>query len=177
MFGRYDAALVRDWLESAISSLESVRNQARVVPKIDPMDFSFIRDPRLRAVLERDSFELQQVFAAGHWKSSMILSGGVIEGILMDLLANRPETFTAAEAPKKNDITRWTLDELIRVALALSAVNGAVGRLSHSVREYRNLVHPGREIRENLTFGREEATIAVEVLRILVRESHARAAE
>lgn len=41
---------------------------------------------------------------------------------------------------------------------------------AHSVREYRNLVHPGREVRENLSFGREEAAIALEVLRILVRD-------
>ena len=162
--------LVRSWVDAAIASLESAREHSRRQPKMEPMDLSFVRDPRLRAVLERDGFELQQVFAAGHWKSSMILSGGVIEGILTDLLLSRPEAFRAAGAPRKNDLTRWTLDELIRVALELNCVNGAVGRLSHSVREYRNLVHPGREIRENLSFGREEATIAVEVLRILVRE-------
>lgn len=170
VFGRYDASLVRTWLNSAIGSVEAAREHGRSQPAIEPMDFRFIQDQRLRVVLERDSLELQQVFAAGRWKSSIILSGGVIEGILTDLLMNRPEAFRAAGAPKKNDITRWTLDELIRVALELNSVNGAVGRLSHSVREYRNLVHPGREIRENLRFGREEATIAVEVLRILVRE-------
>ncbi len=169
VFGRYDVTLVHTWLDAAIASLETAQEYSRLEPKIEPMDFSFIHDPRLRGVLDHDTFELQQVFHAGYWKSSIVLAGGAIEGILTDLL-NRPEAFSAAGAPRKNDITRWTLDELIRVALELNSVNGAVGRLSHSVREYRNLVHPGREIRENLGFGREEATIALEVLRILVRD-------
>lgn len=170
VFGRYDAALIGAWLDAAIAGLETARERARLEPAIQPIDFSFIRDPRLRAVLERDSFELQQAFARGHWKSSIILAGGAIEGILTDLLLNRPEAFHTAGAPKESDITRWTLDKLIRVSLELNSVNGAVGRLSQSVREYRNLVHPGREISENLNFGREEATIAVEVLHILVRD-------
>ncbi|HYW47010.1 MAG TPA: hypothetical protein VE959_29355 [Bryobacteraceae bacterium] len=171
IFGRYDAALVRTWLASAIARLETAVEQARAAPPIEPMDFSFIQDARLRGVLQRDSLELQQVFQAGYWKSAIILAGGAIEAILTGVLLANPETFSAAAAPKKkNDITRWSLDELIRVALELNTVNGAVGRLSHSVREYRNLVHPGREIRENLAFGREEAAIAMEVLKILVRE-------
>jgi hypothetical protein len=114
--------------------------------------------------------ELQLVFHSKGWKSTIILAGGVIEGILTDLLLHCPEAAKAKCAPRKSDITRWTLHEMLSVALELNQVQPAVGRLSHSVREYRNLIHPGMEIRENLTFGSEEAEIALQVLQILIRE-------
>jgi hypothetical protein len=43
-------------------------------------------------------------------------------------------------------------------------------KLSHSVRGYRNLVHPGNELRSKLTVAPEEARIALSVLDMLHRE-------
>ncbi len=76
----------------------------------------------------------------------------------------------AERAPSKPDITKWSLSDLIEVSLELKLVTPGVQKLSHSLREYRNLVHPGREIRENLVFDAEEAKIALEVLNILYRD-------
>lgn len=170
VFGRYDAVAIGTWLDVAIASLASARQQAHVPLMIKQMDFSFIRDDKLRKVLERDALELQYVFHAKGWKSTIILAGGVIEGILTDVLLHCPEAAKANGAPRKGDITRWTLHEMLTVALELNQVHPALSRLSHSVREYRNLIHPGMEIRENLTFGSEEAAIALQVLQILIRE-------
>jgi hypothetical protein len=77
---------------------------------------------------------------------------------------------SARNAPKKPDITKWDLADIIEVAVELSLVPPAVSKLSHPIREYRNLVHPGNEIRTGLVFGREEARIAIDVLGILHRE-------
>jgi hypothetical protein len=66
--------------------------------------------------------------------------------------------------------TRWDLSELINVAVELQLVTEGVEKLSHSIREYRDLVHPGREIRKKLSFGAEEAKISLEVLKILHRD-------
>jgi hypothetical protein len=38
------------------------------------------------------------------------------------------------------------------------------------VREYRNLIHPGNELRSKLTVGAEEARIAIEILNLIDRE-------
>jgi hypothetical protein len=170
VFGRYDAVAISTWLDVAMASLETTRQQTHVPPRIEQMNLAFIRDEKLRKVLDRDALELQLVFHAKGWKSTIILAGGVIEGILTDLLLHCPEAAKAKCAPRKSDITRWTLHEMLSVALELNQVQPAVGRLSHSVREYRNLIHPGMEIRENLTFGSEEAEIALQVLQILIRE-------
>ena len=72
---------------------------------------------------------------------------------------------SAEAAPKKSDITRWDLSELINVAVELKKVSVGVERLSNSIREYRNLIHPSREIRNELNFGAEEAKIAIRMKR------------
>jgi len=55
--------------------------------------------------------EIQRAFIAHCWKSVIILSGGAIEAILMDLLLQKQSAALAAtKAPKgKSDISRWDL--------------------------------------------------------------------
>jgi hypothetical protein len=77
----------------------------------------------------------------------------------------------AAKAPKgKSDITTWDLGHVINVSVELGLVSSSIDKLSHSVREYRNLIHPGNEMRNRLTFDTEEARIALEVLNMVHRD-------
>ena len=62
------------------------------------------------------------------------------------------------------------LKTLIDVSVELKLVSAGVEKLSNPVREYRNLIHPGNEIRSGLTFGAEEAKIALEILHMLHRD-------
>jgi hypothetical protein len=62
------------------------------------------------------------------------------------------------------------LADLIAVAADIQAVSQSAEKLSHTVREYRNLVHPGNQLRTGLKVQPEEARIAVEVLNILIRD-------
>jgi hypothetical protein len=133
--------------------------------------FAFIRDQRIRELVDRDYSEILRANSARCWKSVIILSGGTIEAILTDLLLNDPRALTAHAAPKKNsDITSWDLKDLIDVSVELRLVGPGIEKLSHPVREYRNLVHPGNEIRNRLAFGKPEARIAIEVLHMLHRD-------
>ena len=101
----------------------------------------------------------------------MILCGGAIEAILTDLIAtHKSRAKSAKSAPNKPDITHWDLSDLINVVVELDLISSGVEKLSHSLREYRNLVHPGNEIRKGLTFDAEEARIAVELLNIVHRD-------
>lgn len=144
----------------------------RSTPVTQTREFAFITDPELRRILERDYIEIQRAFIAQCWKSVIILCGGAIEAILMDLLLQNPSgAQAAAKAPRgRSDISRWDLADLINVSVELRLVTNAVEKLSHPVRDYRNLVHPGNEVRNNLTFGAEEAKIALEVLHIVHRD-------
>ena len=59
---------------------------------------------------------------------------------------------------------------LILVSVDLKLVQPGLDKFSHSVREYRDLVHPAVEVRSSLQVNREEATIAIEILNMLHRE-------
>jgi len=159
---------------SLLAALEGYRQSAteESTPVTQTKEFTFVNSPELRKILERDYIEIQRAFIAHCWKSVIILSGGTIEAILMDLLLQKQSAALAAtKAPKgKSDISRWDLADLINVSVELRLVTNGVERLSHPVRDYRNLVHPGNEVRNNLTFGAEEAKIALEVLHIVHRD-------
>ena len=134
-------------------------------------EFTFIREQRLRELVERDYREVDRANSTRCWKSVIILSGGIIEAILLDLLTSDPRALMAKAAPKKKpDINSWDLKDLIDVSVELRLVGQGIEKLSHPLREYRNLVHPGNEIRNKLVFGEPEARIAIEVLHMLHRD-------
>jgi hypothetical protein len=167
----YKISGIRSYLAGAIARLEVAIDTTKATPVTETREFSFVRNAELRSILERDYAEIQRAFVASCWKSVIILSGGAIEAILVDQLLGDPGRATASnKAPKDADISKWNLNDLVNVAVDLDYVSAGVEKLSHSVRDYRNLVHPGNEIRKKLSFGSEEARIALEVLHIVWRD-------
>jgi hypothetical protein len=140
---------------------------APALPTPIPMDFSFIKDNRIKSIIERDYAELQKLSAETHPKSVLILSGGIIEGLLIDALVKSGE---------------WTEQEAFERFLAkMIHPSKARGIITHDnitevLRVFRNIVHPAREIRDNLTFTPDHARHArtsVDVIITEVRQWHA----
>lgn len=158
-------------LKKVIGRLEVATEDDDSAPVTEMRDFTYVSDAGLRKILARDYTDIQKSFISGSWKATMILAGGAIEAILLDQLKlQQAGARAAASAPKSSDLERWDLSDLITVAVELNVVGLGVDKLSHSLREYRNLVHPGNELRSRLTVGREKARIAVEILNIVDRE-------
>ncbi len=167
----YGVAPIRSFIATAVARLKVEIDIPEGGPVTEHREFSFIKNTELRAILERDYSEIQRAYIAKCWKSVIILSGSAIEAILTDqLLQILIEARASTRAPKEPDISKWDLADLIEVAVERKIVTSGAEKLSHPIREYRNLVHPGNEIRRKLTFGAEEAKIAVEVLHILHRD-------
>ena len=84
-----------------------------------------------------------------------------MEGLLFDaLVASGKWDFEAACGK--------LLKEMIFPAVNIGIITQ--GRLAEVVRENRNLIHPGREIRDNVVFDVLEARLAKSVVDILIRE-------
>lgn len=144
-------------------------------PSLEAKKFPFVKDVEVRAILERDYKEIQRAHEAECWKSVIILAGGSVEAILADLLLQMEAVAKASsKAPKGKEIKEWGFVHLILVSVDLNLVNPGVDKLTHTLREYRDLVHPSVEIRTKLKVDAEEAKIALEVLNMVHRDVSAR---
>jgi len=168
----YKLAGIRSYLGMILGRLKiAVETATESAPVTETREFTFVKNLELRKIIERDYVEVQQAYIAKCWKSVIILSGSLIEAVLADLvLQNADRSRAATKAPRDADIRKWDLADLINVSVELGLVSAGVEKLSHPVREYRNLVHPGNEIRNKLTLDAEEAKIAIEVLHIVHRD-------
>ncbi|MGQ0644883.1 MAG: hypothetical protein ACT4O3_05280 [Elusimicrobiota bacterium] len=166
----YKVSGIRSFLATILGRLKVLTESVEETPVTESRQFTFIKNPELRNIIERDYSELQRAFISKCHKASIILAGGAIETILTDLLSsNEAKARLSPKAPKKPDIVSWDLKDLIEVAIDLKLIHEGINKLSHSIREYRNLVHPGNEIKNKLSFNEEEAKIAIEVLHMLHR--------
>lgn len=127
------------------------------------MNFDFISDSNFREVLTRDYLELNKCFENKCTKSTLVLSGSIIEAILTEFFLQFP--------PKgKTDaqILNSTLNDLLNWALSENVISDKEKNLAGVVKDYRNLIHPGREIRKGEKFSQESANISVSVLNIII---------
>lgn len=167
----YKISGIKSFISQVLGRLKIEIDNHDSTPITETRNFPFVKNSDLQAVLTRDYSEIQRAYISKCWKSVIILCGGLIEAILTDLLLeNKTLSLSSSNKPKENDITRWGLSDLINVSVDIKLVSSGIEKLSHAIREYRNLIHPGVEIRKNLKFDAEEARIAIEVLNILYRD-------
>lgn len=122
--------------------------------RAETRSFAFIADSDLRPIIERDYRELSLILVpGGAWKSAVIMAGSILEAILYDLLSADPtrkaQAIANARAPKR-DLTKgeWWLHDLIEVATDLGLLpQDRAKTFDQVLRDYRNFVHPKKEIK------------------------------
>lgn len=129
------------------------------------MNFNFITDENFRLILKRDFEELDICLESKSTKSVLILSGSIIEAILIDYFSNFPPPEIAAKK-----ILSYDLSTLIELAFEKKLISAATKDLSTVVRNYRNLIHPGREVRKKENFNYDTAIVARSLVNIIVNE-------
>jgi len=164
-------------LEGGIRVIKSNRASQLQPSDSRNLDLGFIRRGDLKKIAERDYAELQRVKAVAAAKSRCVLCGGLIEALLLDALsADEEKAKAASRSPKlkggsqSKPLPDWNLAQLIDVALELRIVGTDAEQFSHGVRNYRNLIHPGKELRSEQRVADEESDIAEKVLEIIARE-------
>ena len=104
--------------------------------------FDFISNDIFRNMLERDKRELESCLQAGNHKSVLILAGSIIEAILVDFFL----VFSSDNETHKT-ILKSPLHKLINIAVEKNLISERTKDISTVVRNYRNLIHPGKEFR------------------------------
>lgn len=119
------------------------------------MNFDFVTDIRFRDLLLRDYQELKVCLENKSSKAVLILSGSIIEASLVEyFLQNLPAGKTEA------DLLKMTLGPLIDLAEIEGLLTNTEKKLASVVQDYRNLIHPGRQIRKSEKYDFDTATIS-----------------
>ena len=125
-------------------------------------DFDFITDERLRSALEADYAELQLCIDSAAWKAALVMSGSIVEALLVDYLITSGQ--------KRPDPLKMELAALIEKCRSIGALSSRAADLSSVVRSYRNLIHPGRLVRLNEVYSEDDATVANTLVSMITRE-------
>lgn len=127
--------------------------------------FNFIGDQIFRDLLNRDFAELESCVKNKASKSVLILSGSIIEATLLEYFThNLPSGKTKAQ------LLKMGLADLIDEAETVGLVSSKSKALSTVVKDYRNLIHPGREIRKKEKFDTETALVSYSLVKIILNE-------
>ncbi len=127
------------------------------------MTFEFISDKKFQELLERDYQELESCISVKATKSVLVLSGSIIEALLIEFfLQFLPTGFT------REKIFKLTFQELLDLAEKETLLTQREKNLAWVIKDYRNLIHPGKEIRKEEKFDFESAQISLSLVKIIV---------
>lgn len=127
--------------------------------------FEFINNDSYREILIRDFEELEKCIIAEASKAVVVLSGSIIESIFVEYFISNPPT-----GKTKEQVLRLKLFQLIDLAEETGLISKKIKELSSVVRDYRNYIHPAKEIRMNEFIDMDTATIAYSLLKLIINE-------
>jgi hypothetical protein len=139
----------------------------------------FMRRERLRQVLNDDWRDAGRALEAGLWKSCVVLCGGILEGILVDVLDRDERRGQVLEMLRRrrersgnlsnraDKVEDYDLAALIDVARSLDpkVLSAPLAKQCDVLRTVRNLVHPVAQVREDLHVTAAQARIALDTVK------------
>lgn len=122
-------------------------------------------------ILEQRISELKKCLKVGAPLSVIFLSGSILEGILLNVATKYPAQFNKAVSAPKDKLGKvkqlqdWSLNSLIDVANEIEFIGLDVKKHSHSLREFRNFIHPFEQMSSGFNPDNHTAEIAWKVLK------------
>lgn len=109
--------------------------------------------------------------------SCVILCGSVLEGILLGIASSRAKDFNQCDISPKNKNTQkvlplneWTLANFIDVSHNLGLIGLDVKKYSHSLRDFRNYIHPYQQMYSRFSPDIDTAKISWQVLKAAIND-------
>jgi hypothetical protein len=121
-------------------------------------------------ILESRLKEIRVCLAQGAPLAAVILSGSVLEGLLLNAALQFPQKFNQSRcSPRdKSGAVRkfpdWSLSEFIEVAHEVGLLGLDVKKYGHALRDFRNFIHPYEHMTANFTPDPHTAKISLQVL-------------
>lgn len=169
-------ALLERIRNEAVRKLQETFPNASALRSPYPVpDFtSIVSDSELANILRLRWEEANQSFQAGAYLSTIIMLGSLLEGVLLAKAEqNSTEARGSTNAPTDRSgsvrpFDRWRLVDLITVAHECGWLGREVRDFSQALRNYRNLVHPNEQRRQNPSLDVGTCKVSWEVVRAAI---------
>jgi len=178
---KYDQALFDQCLTIAMRLQgQSSDNSAKEVTvgdflrkEVDEVSISSIDiDSSLIVILEQRMVEVKKCLKSEAFLSVVFLCGSILEGILLGIASKRNIDFNkASSSPKEKSNGKvkhfpdWTLSNFIDVAYELQLLGLDVKKFSHTLRDFRNYIHPYQQMASGFNPDYHTAKISWQVLK------------
>jgi len=146
----------------------------------DPPSFdSLVRDPVMRQVLARRWEECTRCVSAKAPLAATVMMGGLLEALLLARVhrqTDKTSVFRAASAPHEGKtgkplmLQEWTLRNYIDVAHELGWITSSAKDLGEVVRDYRNYIHPHKELTHGVHLEDHDARLFWEIAKGITRQ-------
>lgn len=148
--------------------------------EVDEISIASLKiDGAVTAVLEQRIVEIKQCINNGASLSVIFLCGSVLEGILLGVATNNIKEFNQSTASPKDKNTGkvkqlqdWTLSSFIDVAHDLKFLGLDVKKYGHTLRDFRNYIHPYEQMSSGFKPDKHTAKISWQVLKAAIHDIH-----
>lgn len=175
-------------LKSAKAALLAARASALVAPSLAPVlntddlapDFSPLAgNQEMRGILTRRWHECAKCVKAEVHLAAIVMMGGLLEALFVaraNKMTDKAPLTSAANAPKDKttgktkNYQEWMLDSYIKVGRELKWITESAKDVADKLKEYRNFVHPAKELQYGITLEFNDASIFWQVTKALARQ-------
>jgi hypothetical protein len=175
-------------LKDAKAALIAVRMAALTTPVSEPAanlddlapDFSPLAgNQQMRDILTRRWHECAKCVKADAHLAAIVMMGGLLEALFVaraNKMTDKTPLVSAANAPKDKATGKttnyqdWMLDSYIKVAHELRWITESAKDVADKLKEYRNFVHPAKELRYGVELGLNDSTMFWQVTKALTRQ-------
>lgn len=127
-------------------------------------------DTTITNLLQDRLLEIKKNLNSKNPLSVIFLSGSVLEGILFGIANKNIKDFNnASSSPKDKDgkvkkFQDWTLNDYINTAKDVGYINEDVKKFSHTLKDFRNYIHPYQQMYTNFSPSQKTAELCFKVL-------------
>lgn len=135
------------------------------------LGFDFVDDGPLKDFMTRDWREVQIAHKAEAWKACLVLCGSILEAMLLSALKYIGDSLRIPTSENlSKDPEKWPLVHLIAVAKENELLSGPAASFAGGLRDFRNLIHLDRQVRENIIADQQAANLAIQVVALVHKE-------
>lgn len=133
----------------------------------------------MREILSRRWHECVKCVKAEAHLAAVVMMGGLLEALFVaraNMMPDKTPLTSAASAPKNKQTGRtanyeeWMLDSYIKVGAELKWITESGRAVADTLKEYRNFVHPAKELRYGVTLGLNDSSMFWQVTKALARQ-------